>query len=221
VERITGDYLVGGSRDNPTNVDAWILLVDSDGDSASSDFYDDGASETCLNMLALDDGGVLCCNSHFTPGGPPAQDTWLVRANWHGAVQWTKLLSKDSLDTHVTLIQTSDGGFLLGGITTSIGAGGQDAWLTKLGDEGPHSLCIRPHWGTPHMKLFFKTSLPGNYLIYSTFDPDLTTTPPGVGWDLLETLTVVGAGNVSWDHDNALGSEIFEQRNYVVVLVNP
>lgn len=49
---------------------------------------------------------------------------------------WAKTFGGDGSDDPHLVIQTSDGGFLVGGLTSSFGEGGDDMWIIKLTKNG-------------------------------------------------------------------------------------
>ena len=54
----------------------------------------------------------------------------------YSAHYWAKIYGGESDDYAYSLIQTSDGGYLIGGETNSFGAGAADLWLIKLNGSG-------------------------------------------------------------------------------------
>ena len=60
----------------------------------------------------------------------------LVRANERGEEIWITSFGGDGVDRSNSVIELDDGGFALGGSTTSFGQGGYDFWLIRTDDEG-------------------------------------------------------------------------------------
>jgi predicted secreted protein len=52
------------------------------------------------------------------------------------AVEWARTYGGTSYDTAYSLVQTSDGGYAMVGITYSFGAGNDDMWFVKTGSDG-------------------------------------------------------------------------------------
>lgn len=52
------------------------------------------------------------------------------------AIEWAKTYGGASSDTAQSIQQTSDGGYIVAGWTSSFGAGNDDAWVLKLDPSG-------------------------------------------------------------------------------------
>lgn len=61
---------------------------------------------------------------------------WLVKTDTNGVKEWEKTFGGTGDEQAVSLIQTTDGGYLLAGFTSSYGAGGDDIWLVKTDANG-------------------------------------------------------------------------------------
>src|ERR1700683_490492 len=85
-------------------------------------------------IITTSDGGNLLIGytNSFGNGG---NDGYLVKLNNQGVIQWSKAYGGPNDDEFAIGIQTSDGGYLLGGYTTSYGDPA-DAWLVKIDANG-------------------------------------------------------------------------------------
>jgi len=63
-------------------------------------------------------------------------DFWLVRTDALGSMEWNRTYGGALLEAANSVVQTSDGGFVLAGSTYSFGSGGSDFWLVKTDDLG-------------------------------------------------------------------------------------
>ncbi|MGB3342088.1 MAG: hypothetical protein WBB37_11470 [bacterium] len=63
-------------------------------------------------------------------------DMWLLKINNDGDTIWTKTYGGSGVEDCYSVKQTSDGGYILVGLTTSYGAGGIDAYVIKTDSFG-------------------------------------------------------------------------------------
>jgi hypothetical protein len=81
------------------------------------------------------DGGYILAGytSSFGAGG---DDIFLIKTDANGNVQWAKTYGGTGWDEASSVQQTSDGGYILAGYTSSFGAGGDDIFLIKTDANG-------------------------------------------------------------------------------------
>ncbi len=63
-------------------------------------------------------------------------DAWIVRTDAEGNDLWQATAGGSSWDRASSVARTTDGGCIVGGVTTSFGAGESDAWLIKMSAAG-------------------------------------------------------------------------------------
>jgi len=63
-------------------------------------------------------------------------DAWLVKTNAKGDSSWTRTFGGSQTEYGVTVEQTPDGGFVVGGYTTTYGAGSYDFYIIKTDPDG-------------------------------------------------------------------------------------
>jgi PKD repeat protein len=114
---------------------AWQrCLGGSDGDRASS-------------IQQTSDGGYIVAGSTLSDDGDVSgnhgdRDAWVVKLDADGKVLWQRCLGGSNLDSASSIQQTSDGGYIVAGETSSDDGdvsgnhGDRDAWLVKLDADG-------------------------------------------------------------------------------------
>jgi uncharacterized delta-60 repeat protein len=81
------------------------------------------------------DGGYIIAGT-TSSFGAGLKDAWVLKLNSTGSVEWQKTYGGRHDDGAGCIQQTSDGGYIFGGYTTSFGTGYSDAWVLKLNSTG-------------------------------------------------------------------------------------
>jgi hypothetical protein len=115
-------------------------------------------------VLQTPDKGYLIAG-HTKSFGAGAYDVYLIRTDSLGNALWTKTFG-DSLDDNCySVLQTSDKGYILAGVTYSYGAGQSDVYVTKTDSLG-NSVWERTCGGTSYDDAYSAHEVEGgNYLI--------------------------------------------------------
>jgi len=82
----------------------------------------------------IDEGYILVGQTGSYGSG--AYDIWLIKTNAQGAEQWNSTIGGAENDFGSSVVQSTDGGYILIGSTYSYGAGNQDIWLIKTDSTG-------------------------------------------------------------------------------------
>lgn len=104
--------------------------------------YGGASDDIAYFIVQTGDGGYALLGSTRSFGAGSV-DLWLVKTDSAGNMQWNKTYGGTNDEYADSLVETSDGGYALGGSTTSFGAGGSDAWLIKIAPEAKPTLIIR------------------------------------------------------------------------------
>ena len=86
-------------------------------------------------VKATSDGGYLLTGMTYSYGFGRG-DLWLVKADSNGTEQWNKTFGGSNFDIGRSVLQTSDGGYIIAGSTQSFGAGKSNGWLVKTDRNG-------------------------------------------------------------------------------------
>jgi outer membrane protein assembly factor BamB len=132
-----GGYLLVGSTNASGNNDIWIVKTDTNGSMLWNQTYGGTLDEYANGAVQTVDGGYAICGyvrngTSFV--GPT--DAYLVKTDASGNLQWNQTYGGSRSDEVNSVIQTSDGGYIMGGSTSSFGAGGSDFWLVKVDSSG-------------------------------------------------------------------------------------
>jgi gliding motility-associated-like protein len=126
---------------------------DGCGTFISQTVYGGFANDLPSDIIATSDGGYLLIGytNSFGNGG---YDGYMVKLTNIGVIQWSNTYGGPNDDEFSTGIQTADGGFLLGGYTTSYGDPA-DAWLVKTDANGNMQWSKKYGDGNPYGERIF------------------------------------------------------------------
>ncbi|WP_162056439.1 malectin domain-containing carbohydrate-binding protein [Pontibacter pamirensis] len=155
-----GGYLLGGfslsgvgndkTTPNQGGYDYWIVKLDRNGVKLWDKTFGGTSDDRLYALVATADGGFLLggysnsgSNGDKSVADKGGFDYWVIKINGNGDKQWDKVFGGTSNDQLQALISTVDGGFLLGG-TSSSSIGGdksqgsrrQDYWIIKISSSG-------------------------------------------------------------------------------------
>jgi hypothetical protein len=103
-----------------------------------SNTYGGAGSEFANSFVQTSDGGYAIIGSIilFGSGGSYSADAWLVKTDSAGNMQWNKTYGGPGTDLLDSIVQTSDGGYAMGGVTNSSGSSEGSVWLVKTDSSG-------------------------------------------------------------------------------------
>jgi hypothetical protein len=119
----TGSFGAGAS-------DFWLVKTDAVGNMQWNRTYGGAGQDYAQSLVATTDGGYAIAG--WTASfGAGSVDSWLVKTDALGNMQWNKTYGGTEADEAHSLMVTTDGGYALAGYTRSFGAGDYDFWLVK------------------------------------------------------------------------------------------
>jgi len=132
-----GGYALAGRTDSygAGGYDFWLVKTDSAGNTQWNKTYGGAADDIGTFIIQTSDGGYTFVG-YTDSFGVGSFDSWLIRTDSAGNVQWNKTYGGAAKDYLWSVIQTSEGGYALSGATDSYGAGGYDSWLVKTDSAG-------------------------------------------------------------------------------------
>jgi hypothetical protein len=125
-----GGFIIVGESDGS---DVMLIKTDTQGDEEWSQTFGDGTSEGYCVQQTIDGGYIITGITNFNSNG--YYDIYLIKTNSSGAEQWSRNFGGSGWEYGYSVKQTSDGGFIIAGHTTSYGLGG-DAWIIKTNSNG-------------------------------------------------------------------------------------
>ncbi len=127
--------------------DAWVVKTDSMGVLQWQRALGGSAAESANSILQTSDGGyIVACSSQSNDfdvsGNHGGADCWIVKLDSTGAIQWQKTYGGSGSDGSYSINQTTDGGFIIAGYSTSsdgdvtFNNGDYDCWVIKINNSG-------------------------------------------------------------------------------------
>jgi len=149
-----GYVIVGNTLSNNLDVsgnhgyyDGWAVKLDGSGNIQWQRALGGSGWEEIWDVQQTQDGGYILAGWASSNDGDltfnqGSLDVWVVKLNSSGILQWQKSFGGSSEDMGFAVIQTTDGGYLVGGESSSadgdatINHGSSDYWVLKLNFEG-------------------------------------------------------------------------------------
>jgi len=199
-----GGYILGGESFSGANGDKtqpswgygdyWVVKTDNTGNKMWDKRYGGFNLEGCNSIQQTKDKGyILGGSSNSGISGDKTQDDWdstyntndywIIKMDSNGFKQWDKRFGGSSEDELASVLQTYDGGYVLGGISNSPISGDKtqanwdsslqsyDFWIVKIDSDGTKQWDKRfGPWGGANFSSLIQTRDGGYILAGSTGD---------------------------------------------------
>lgn len=154
---ILGGYSSSGVSGNKTTAsfgfdDYWVVKLDAAGNKQWEQSFGGSSFDQLFSLQQTTDDGYILGGGSSSAGssgnktspGFGAADYWVVKLDLNGNKQWEQSFGGDVYDELRSLQQTSDGGYILGGVSasgvsgnkTSAAFGNWDQWVVRLDSNG-------------------------------------------------------------------------------------
>ena len=166
-----GGYIISGYTRSygASGHNMWLIKTDSLGNELWNKTFGGSNDDEAESVQQTTDGGYILAG--WTKSyGAGMKDLWLVKTDSLGNEQWNKVFGGTQDDGGTSVQQTTDGGYIVAGYTSSSGAGSVDVWLIKTDDLG------NPTWTKTHGG----SSTDGAYCVDQTTDGGYVLT----GWTM-------------------------------------
>lgn len=150
-----GGYILAGSSwsndvdvsNNHGKSDYWIVKVDVTGAIQWERSFGGSEDEHAWAVQQTTDGGYIVAGSSASvngdvPGNIGGPDYWVLKLDVDGQIEWTQVLGGTRGDFARSVLQTSDGGYIVSGYSSSndtyvsANLGKLDYWVIKLDVAG-------------------------------------------------------------------------------------
>lgn len=124
-----GGYVVACAGDN------WLIKTDSHGTQEWAKSSSDTAHNSGNAIGLTSDGGYIIAGETFSYSASD-NNLLLAKVNSGGNEEWSRSFGGSSYDIGYSTQPTNDGGYIVVGITGSVGIGLSDVWLIKTDSQG-------------------------------------------------------------------------------------
>lgn len=139
--------------------DFWLAKVNSTGTQLWTKTFGRTGDTEAYSVIQTSDGGYALVGKSNAYSDAGEYDFMLVKTDSSGNQQWLKTFGGAGGDSEAkSVVQTSDGGYVLAGATNAYGLGGYDAWLIKTDSSG-NLIWTRTYGGTGEL-LYSNENLP-------------------------------------------------------------
>ena len=132
-----GGYIVAGWTKSfgSGGADAYILKFNSKGEIGWEKTFGGKGDDEANSIQQTTDGGYIVAGwtGSFGSGG---YDVYILKLNSKGEVEWQKTFGGEDYDVANSIHQTTDGGYIVAGWTSSFGSGEADVYILKLNSKG-------------------------------------------------------------------------------------
>jgi type IX secretion system substrate protein len=129
--------------------DAWVCKLNDTGGVQWSKCYGGSLQDYGESIVQTTDGGYIFAGFTYSNDGDvhgnhgTDVDYWVVKLNDTGAIQWSKCYGGSSLDEAYSIVQTTDGGYIVAGYTdsgdgdvTGYSGPNSEEWIVKIDSLG-------------------------------------------------------------------------------------
>ncbi len=132
---------------NQGYTDYWVVKIDSSGNIDWQKTLGGSYWDYCYEAIQTSEGGYIVAGLTSSDDGDISinngyYDYWVVKLDSSGLMEWEKSLGGSDDDGAYSIVQTSEGGFIVAGYTASndsdvtFNYGSEDCWIVKLNETG-------------------------------------------------------------------------------------
>ncbi len=171
--------------------DIFLIRIDSYGDTLWTRTLGGQLTDYGYDIQTTSDGGFIIVGMTRSFGAGNG-DVYLVKTDSTGSTLWTNTFGGTERDEGWSVRQTADGGYIVGGITSSFGAGESDLYLIKTDTAGVMTWSntfggVDSEWGAA-----VRACDDGNYILVGS------TVSYGSGYCSLYAVKADAAGDSLW-----------------------
>jgi hypothetical protein len=127
-------YIITGSIESDTedNADVLLMKIDDTGSELWTMKYGGSADDIGYSVIKASGGGYIITGSTKSFGNQWEEDVYLIKTNAEGDEEWSESFGGSLPDYGYSALEMDDGSLIIGGCTSSYGAGSYDVYLLKI-----------------------------------------------------------------------------------------
>jgi hypothetical protein len=211
-----GGYIIAGSTESfgTGSLDIYVIKTDGEGNEEWSQTFGGEEDDRAHSVQQTTDGGYIIAGSTES-FGTGSLDIYVIKTDGEGNEEWSQTFGGEKDDIASSVQQTTDGGYIIAGLTMHWGNG--DVYLVKTDGEGNEEWS-RAFGGMEDDRAFsVQQTTDGGYIIAGD------TKSYGVGGSDVYLVKTDGVGNGEWsqtfggeDGDRAFSVQQTTDGGYII-----
>ncbi|MCX7796168.1 MAG: hypothetical protein N2380_06585 [bacterium] len=130
-----GGFVIAGSSTSFSldNSDMYLLKLDNNGNKIWEKTFGGEDADVARSICAISDGGYIIAG-YTRSFDAKGNDVYVIKLDKNYNKIWEKRFGKNEIDEANSIIETSDGGYIIGGYTGDLSNG--DVYIIKLNKKG-------------------------------------------------------------------------------------